>query len=300
LAYRFRKEEPISAGIRRIARERVDKALGHLSSDRDDGVHEARKRFKEIRAVLRLASHALGDRFVIENRRYRDLGRALSEARDAQAAVETWDKLCARFRDEIGETDARAVHRRLQLRRRDVLAGDADGGPGSGRVSERLAAAREAIAGWRFSDSRFVIIQEGLVEHYAKGRRGLRRAYAGGRDEQFHAWRKRIKNQWYHTTLLEPVWEAGLGTRKKSLKALSDLVGDDHDLAVFSSLLAGEPQLFGLPASRQTVASLIAIRQAELRGDAHELGSLLYAEKPKAFGRRIAAYWSAWKANGSD
>lgn len=299
MAYRFQKTELVAAGVRRITRERIDKALKHLSAQGDElgeGIHQARKRFKEIRAVLRLAKHGLGDRFTVENRCYRDLGRALSEARDAQVAIETWDRLCARFPDAIEQADARAVRDRLSARHQDLIAGRSTGRVVLDHVVGVLSAARDAIAGWPLEYTEFALIQQGLVEYYAKGRRGLHRAYADPTDKHFHEWRKRIKDQWYHTTLLTPAWEDGLGVRKRSLKALSDLVGDDHDLAMFKELSIREPQVFGNQQLQEQVLSLGKAQQRELRTQAYGLGSLLYAEKPKPFGRRMAAYWAVWRS----
>ena len=54
-------------------------------------MHQARKRFKELRALLRLVREPLGARFKLDNRRLRDVGRRLAESRDAAAMLESWD-----------------------------------------------------------------------------------------------------------------------------------------------------------------------------------------------------------------
>ena len=64
---------------------------------------------------------------------------------------------------------------------------------------------------------------------------------------------------------------------------LTKLLGDDHDLAQLAEHLPDEP----------AVLDAIAELRAEIQADAWQLGHRLYAEKPKAFGRRLARYLDA-------
>ena len=75
------------------------------------------------------------------------------------------------------------------------------------------------------------------------------------------------------------------------LHELADLLGDHHDLSMLADDLAARPGL----GSRQALAGLIARRQDELLDDALALGERIYAEKPKAFVRRLRGYWAAWR-----
>lgn len=78
MRYRLEQGEPITEGITRIAVEQVDKALSELNSPSDDpdqAMHEARKCFKKVRALLRLARDTLGSQvYKVENVWYRDAG----------------------------------------------------------------------------------------------------------------------------------------------------------------------------------------------------------------------------------
>ena len=60
----------------------------------EEVVHDARKRFKKIRAVLRLVRGGIDRRvFDRENVRFRDAGRPLSEVRDVGVLVQALDRL---------------------------------------------------------------------------------------------------------------------------------------------------------------------------------------------------------------
>lgn len=81
--------EPLPSEIRRVARERLRDAHRRLEKKTDDPfdvrVHEARKRTKEVRALLRLTRDEIGrDAYKRENARLRDAARLLAPVRDAQ------------------------------------------------------------------------------------------------------------------------------------------------------------------------------------------------------------------------
>jgi hypothetical protein len=72
----------------------IERARADLRrDDRAEGVHDARKAFKKARAVARLVRGALGSSWRAQDHFWRDLGRALSAERDAQAVVEAFDAL---------------------------------------------------------------------------------------------------------------------------------------------------------------------------------------------------------------
>ena len=58
MPYLLAHDESIPRGLRRIAREEIDSAIGNLRvrqlSKRDMAVHEARKSIKKLRGVVRL------------------------------------------------------------------------------------------------------------------------------------------------------------------------------------------------------------------------------------------------------
>lgn len=297
MAFRFRSTEAVPAGIRRIVCERIDDAAAQLQRSGDDhaeGVHQARKRFKEIRAVLRLVRFDLGERYAVENRWYRDTARALAEARDAQAAIETWDKLRERFPKQLKSQSMTRVRGRLEQRFAGIAA--AGGDDASADVLAGLGAARERVGRWPLHNDNFTALADGAKRAYARGRGGQREARSSDDHELFHEWRKRVKDLWYHTTLLRRAWDDVMSARKRQLKMLSDALGDDHDLVVFGQLMRDEPELFGNEGQRARLSELVDTRQRALRGDAHELGALLYAEKPGAYVRRIEAYWQVWRS----
>src|SRR6185503_4258035 len=137
-------------------------------------------------------------------------------------------------------------------------------------------------------------VVDSLARLYRRGRRRMDVASQSGEDVDFHAWRKSTKDLWYAVRLFEPSWLGPLGALAEELHALSQLLGDDHDLVILRDGLAaagGDP-----PALTPRVQSAIAKRQRALRSEALAAGERLWAEKPRDFAARIVAYWQNWRS----
>lgn len=79
--------------------------------------------------------------------------------------------------------------------------------------------------------------------------------------------------------------------RRAELKELSDIIGDEHDLAVFLETMH-EEALFD-PDSRADLDELIAGRRAELQRAGRPIGERLFSESPDQLVNRIETYWHA-------
>ena len=114
--------------------------------------------------------------------------------------------------------------------------------------------------------------------------------------DALHAWRRRVKDLAYHERLLAPTCGPTVRGHVKDLDRLSELLGDDHDLA----LLARELSLPSthVAADLDAVVKLIEHRRAELQTEAVCIGERVYAETPKAFRRRMRRSWKAGRRLG--
>src|SRR5688500_8422286 len=96
----------LAASFRRIAKEEIDRICAALTNDGGDrgaAVYEARRSFKKLRALARLARSSLGPAYKQENRRWRDAGRVLSDSRDAAVLAQSFDAVAARCEHEPGD-----------------------------------------------------------------------------------------------------------------------------------------------------------------------------------------------------
>ena len=74
----------------------------------------------------------------------------------------------------------------------------------------------------------------------------------------------------------------------------SDVLGDDHDLAVFGQVLQNHDG--ALEGDTSSLVYLAQGRQQELRAEARLLGERIYAKSPKSAVKTLAAHWKAWKS----
>lgn len=302
MSYRLTAGEPVEAGLRRLAADQIERAFADLDDealDMHETVHRVRKRCKKLRGLLRLVRPALaGDAYRRENWALRDAQRSLSELRDAEARIETFDALAADHEELAGETGERV--RSALHRRRCASRSRADVGGRLARFRAALGGVRERAEGWSLDDEGFEAVRGGSLRTHRRARKALAAAYADGSTEAFHEWRRRVKYHGHHVRLLREIWPPATKMRRDQLGRLSDLLGDEHDLALLRGHLLDHP-VPGLDGPGvEALHGLLAARRARLRRAALPLGCLLFAERPKAFARRVGVWFDvAWGADAS-
>lgn len=296
MAYRLSIGDDVPTGVRACASEQLEGAvtqLAHAEGDPVEAIHEARKHLKKARALLRLVRPGLpGSVYRSENAALRDAGSALSEARDADVLVETVDKLAERFAGRLPAGDFAQLRAALAASR--PLAAAA---PAREAVLEALRAAAARVEDWPLERCDWETVVAGIATAYARGRTGFAVARRKPTAVNLHAWRKRAKDLWYHERLLTPVWPSVLAAHGEEVHVLTELLGDDHDLAVLQERLEGGVALPpAADADRAAILALLEERRAELRADATSLGRRVYAESPKAFAARMTRWVRAARA----
>jgi CHAD domain-containing protein len=298
MAYRIAEAESTRDALRRCAREQLESAIRELhervSADPVEAVHDARKSLKKERSLLRMARGSLSaSQRRRENAALRDAGRRLSLVRDADVMIEALGKIADRYAGQFPSTSVEAIRGRLEhdreVARLELMA---SGAPEAG--AEDLKSALARVGGWRLKAGGWKAIGPGLERGYRDGRKAFAVARKEPTAENLHEWRKRAKDLWYHLRLLEEIAPHTVSAHAKDAHLLSDLLGDDHDLAV----LRDSVQASAKEVPVDTAAVLVAIdhRRQQLQEEAVFLGGRMYAEKPKAFTRRMHKYWEAWRA----
>lgn len=289
-----------SAGIRRIALGRVEDALEQLGGAGDaevaKRVHEARKDLKKLRAVLRLVrSEVPADVYRSANERFREAGRKLSSARDAEVKLDTLRSLREHYPADFPPLGANRLEAALMAERDALEASLRADGARLSSAREAIEAAREPIASLPLGTDGWALVGGGLDRAYRRGRSLFEVAVADPSDHNVHEWRKRAKELWYHLRILECIWEPVVGQMAQQAHELGDLLGDHHDLAVLIEDAESREGMISAPM-RERLAILAERRQAELLAEARRVGERLYAERPKAFRRRMRSYWRIWRA----
>jgi CHAD domain-containing protein len=296
MAYRLKLDKSAKANLRKVALKQLDGAIQGLASSREERinlVHDVRVHLKRVRAALRLVRGAIGGRFQTENACFRDVAHALSPERDAQASLEMFDKLAELAKKQ--SADAPCSHALEAFRRQLVdeqlaVARQATDEVWTG-LTETLRAAAERVDAWTSDVAGFETLADGLESSYRRGRRAMRCALDRTTPETLHEWRKQAKYHRYQVNLLEAAWPEAMKARAKSLKRLSDLLGDDHDLVVLRAKLEAGAAQSARADSAARLLKLIDARRSEVLAELKPLGRLIYAEKPKRLRERLAGYW---------
>lgn len=303
--YELQISERIDDGVRRIATELVENSIKWIEApdrDRHEAVHEVRKNCKRVRGLLRLIRPHASKVYSKENDFFRDAARSLSGIRDAEAALESYDALLDAFSEEIDRQGLAPVRRALTMHKQHLSEDVADLDARLDAFGQRMHEARERIPDWDLpkdkpaKGSGYKFVGDGLARTYERGREAMEAAYADPSVESFHEWRKRAKYLRYHLRLVRPAWPKLLKSTRSEVKTLGDLLGDDHDLAVLEEVMEKAVTDGDDNGRVEILKALMCQRSAQLRDRAHGLGQRIYAEKPKAFRKRIGQYWTTTRA----
>lgn len=292
MGYRLHAEQAVAHEVHRVAARQLELAIQGLTAashaGHDGSVHDARRHIKKVRALTRLVRPALGGRYRDVNRRLRTVNRLLEPMADAHEAVATLTRVAQRDDDELSADVLQGIRAWL-VRRESMAYENAALSDVFDTAAALLRAERDAVMGWRLSQTGFRAIAGGLERTARASRRALARAMTNSRSEDYHVWRQRAKDQWLHTRLLEGRCGDALALDERRLEALDGYLGECHNCAILSEILTTDSTLDRDHAAR----CLRALRgyERELRRCARRLGTAIYHETPKHYVRRVRRLW---------
>jgi CHAD domain-containing protein len=292
MAYRLKLREPLPDGLKRIFYEEIQSVLElcrHPAKQRGVTVHEHRKHLKKLRAAMRLAVGEVGkNRHVREDRCVREIGRLVSDLRDAQVRLQTLIQLRGDAKQQFPR-----IEELLSMERESFSAAFAgwqkQAIPKLERVGERLSR-------WPLSGITWKQVCGVVGKTYKRGQRGLATTIKNPDPENFHSWRKRVKDIWYQLRILQPLNRLVLEEIAAGAKTLGELLGKEHDFHFLLARLEKEGSDEALRDELVQLQKLIRKRGKRLRRDALELGRRFYAEPSKAFAKRISIFIDKRKA----
>jgi len=293
MSYRLKTGEGIAAGTRRITREELESALCEIAAvttgNEADAVHAARKCIKKTRALLRLIREEIGrEIFKEENRSLRDVARGFSGRRDARVELQLLEKLGKQVPQSLAFEKTTSM---LQ----EEIANNADTfGPQRQAAESTLQLICDRIEGWPLDNLGMDDLCCALRFSYRRGRKYYRCVCAKKTPENFHAWRRRVKDFWYQSRLLRNLNPTVMCEISEAAGTLGKKLGDLHDLAFFRLHLQGRQGID--EEERNVLFGLICAAENELEEAVLDLGARFFAEKSGAFERRLLRYARDWPA----
>jgi CHAD domain-containing protein len=283
--------EAVRAAAENELRQIVMALTGQTALGPDEAAHDARKRTKKLRALVRLVRRGLGDEvYREENAALRDAARQLSAVRDAWVLVETLDRLVTPPDGAISSEAVAALRAVLVAEHRNLQGGEgeADSKARAAMEFERILARVER---WPLKGRGWRTFETGLADVARRGRKAMLAARADGRPDDFHEWRKEVKYLRHQFGVLREIWPDVLDAMERTADEVGELLGTDHDLAVLGQRIEAEAVLDD--TSREALLHRIEERRAELQRRAIDLGRRLYSEKPVALTNRLGKLWKA-------
>jgi hypothetical protein len=296
MGFRLKLREPLPDGLKRVFREEIDSALRlcrHPAKERGVTVHEVRKHLKKLRAAMRLAVGEVGkNQHKCEDRCVREIGRLVSDLRDAQVRLQTLIQLRDEAAKKSEENPFPRIEELLSLERESFSAAF-DGW--QKEAIPKLERVRERLAKWPLERITWKQICGAVEKICKRGQRGLAKTIKKPVPENFHAWRKRVKDLWYQLRILQPLNRVVLDEMAHDADVLGELLGREHDFDFLMARLEKESGDDALCDELARLQKLIRKRGRRLCRDALELGRRFYAEPPKAFAKRISIFISKRK-----
>ncbi len=292
-------QKPLAEEWKREVIKLIEKATDELQGanteeTRHEAVHTARKCFKKIRAALRLVRDE-ADFYEKQNVFFRDLGRQISDVRDATSMLETVGNLREHYDSKLYKNAFTELETALKNHREKLAEELWKEGDILNEIADKLKSKKEEVPHWTLKVEGFSEIKPSVKRVYKRGKHRLADCENRGNAEDFHQWRKRAKYLRYQLRMLYDAWPAVLKTLEAELHEITDLVGEDHDLHVLKEWVKMTGFTFSQPDEQELFEAISSHRQENLKTWALLLGERWYYQTPSGFTDRLEHYWQVSK-----
>ena len=292
MGFRLRRGASVSVEVRRIVLRQLEVAISELHTvgdpESDEAVHDARRRVKKIRAIIRLVRPVLDRTYRVVDHDLREVSKMLAPVADGQGVIETLNAIATRYHKAlpertIGAARAGLIRRGARVDREAYARGVLE------KAAHSLHNERRRVKHWHLAAEGFPAVAAGLEESYRRARRLMIAAWSKPTPSHYHRWRQHVKNHWFHIRLLESRCGYHLEAHERRIEALDGVLGEYHNVVLLREILVSDGYL-----SRDETARclrVVARYQRVLRRHAERLALGIYSERPRRFVRRIKRLW---------
>jgi CHAD domain-containing protein len=278
----------IGPAVRAIAGSILAAARATLSDPErssQDAVHDFRRAMKQWRALMRLLEPFIPDAQRLRQEA-RDHARSLSRARDGQSALNAFDDLVKKGM-ALSERSIATIRGRIE-----AIRGSGEQATLTPELRDTIIAwidlTAAAIEQWPLDPFEFSKIAARLTVGYRGARQRIPKDWSHANAEELHQFRQRVVDHRYQMELVEPLWPRHGRMWTDEAERLRDRLGRCQDLEILKHFT--EPHQ-PLAHWRSRLTPACAERTTELAHRAARIALRLFAEKPKAFRRRLETLW---------
>ncbi len=301
MPYKLLLSEEISPAIRRIGLEQLTKVRRELSSTQNiqAGVHKSRSCLKRFRSLLRLARPILGeDVFRKENKKHRDIARALAQPRQAGAMLETIVKL--ENRDDFAQFGPLIVELKSLIQDEKKVSETELELISLSSLVTKIDASIERWKKLPFDTVSFESLAHGFAQTYERGRESLMVAIEKEDNYYLHEWRKDVQQTWRHMQILTLIWPEDIMPRIRLAREISRLLGTENDLSDIERFMKSHKKALkkkkAIKALYKPFRSTLRTICLDLSLHSIERGRRLYAFEAEALSDAMTIYWKTSRA----
>ncbi len=205
-------------------------AYENLSSELK--VHEIRKSFKRINALLRLFPETLKPEVQAFRNPMKSMAHRLTMARETTVNLQFFETMCAENMC-LALTEAQELKEQLTKEKFECLQKLTKGESIFETITSQMSSGRHEFIG-RLPDIHFVLdISSELAASFQKSGDLYLNSCTNYHPEEFHELRKLLKVLWYQFEFVHPGQTEIPGTISDRLHQITDRLGDDHDWYIF-------------------------------------------------------------------
>ncbi len=293
--YRFAidNHEELNEGIARVIKEQLEYIANQceIPVNIDSSVHEIRKAFKRLRAVLRLIRFDIGDElFHVENVKFRELSRLLSKLRD-QHVIISYLAMCFEANElAISEDNYIRFVNFLNKQKEEEMKGIMDGNV-LAHIKEKAEEYNKAVQAYPLKGLGPHTINDGVVHAYKQCLLQMEQAQLKLEDESLHTLRKKVKYLLNQMLLVQEVWPEYFLNYSSSLKNVSEFLGNDHNLAEAILLIKNTPDSIINAQEKTNLENAIVNERTQIHEEVWPLMGKIFTEDSESFVKRVKSYW---------
>ncbi len=285
--------EEISVAVHRVLSEQYNIIIDSCNNhDRPhESIHNTRKSYKRIRAVLRLIKPDISKEvYSKEKMLLRDLSRKFSTVRNLHVFAEEFDTIMKAgilklpvstentIKSFFKEREESALKILLDLDLFEVI------GKKNKESKERMAAIDLSSLGPH-------TIYKGVSKVFAWGQKQMIHSQQFPTDDNLHEMRKRIKALMYLVRLIKDISPDFLNGYYKGLKSASLALGDGHNMAEMVNYINTISNELLPEEDKKKIDEYIFSQRQQIQLDVWPLIAKLYTGQADEFSKRIKAYW---------
>lgn len=262
------------------------KDINSTEKNRNELIHDCRKRVKNLRAILKLIRSELNEnRFKLLNNKLKALNKKSAVSRRAFVLLSIIDKMLFESSNNVSGDILKIL--------KDNMLEIIESSQPKYNINQILSNYHdnfikidEHLSELKFERKDFSTIKNGLAAIYDEGKKFYKISARQQEVIILHELRKSAKDLYYVLEILQKCWQPVIKSYNNQIKILTDYIGDLHDLYEFI-LELNNPSLKNYKSAKDNLKLIIDNQINSQKKQILILAEKIYAEKTNCFINRI-------------